>query len=109
MAACSRILAWRIPWTEAAWRAIVHGVAESDTTERMWACSQDSHFQWGRQRANPAQEGQPWRDSVHVAPCACSPAPCHQPAPELLAVLFPSTQSQDSRVGSQEPSPQRLG
>ena len=27
----SRILAWRIPWTEAPERAIVHGVAESWT------------------------------------------------------------------------------
>ena len=26
-AAHSSILAWRIPWTEAAWRAAVHGVA----------------------------------------------------------------------------------
>ena len=29
MATHSRIIAWRIPWTE----AIVHGVAELDTTE----------------------------------------------------------------------------
>ena len=28
----SSILAWRIPWT-GAWRATVHGVAESETAE----------------------------------------------------------------------------
>ena len=29
----SRILAWRIPWTEGAWWAVVHGIAkESDMT-----------------------------------------------------------------------------
>ena len=29
----SRILAWRIPWTEGAWWTIVHGIAEeSDMT-----------------------------------------------------------------------------
>ena len=29
----STILAWKILWTEESWYAIVHGVAESDTTE----------------------------------------------------------------------------
>ena len=29
------ILVWRIPWTEESGRATVHGVAESDTTERV--------------------------------------------------------------------------
>ena len=33
MATRSSILASRIPWTEGAWRATVHSVAESDTTE----------------------------------------------------------------------------
>ena len=32
MATHSSILAWEIPWTEGAWQATVHGVAESDTT-----------------------------------------------------------------------------
>ena len=33
----SSVLAWKIPWTEepVVWRATVHGVAESDTTERL--------------------------------------------------------------------------
>ena len=31
---CS-ILAWRIPMDRGIWRAIIHGVAESDTTERV--------------------------------------------------------------------------
>ena len=29
----SNILAWRIPWTDRTWQAIVHRVLESDTTE----------------------------------------------------------------------------
>ena len=32
MAIQSSIFAWEIPWTEGAWWAIVHGIAESDTT-----------------------------------------------------------------------------
>ena len=31
MATHSSILAWRIPWTEGAWQATVHGVAKSQT------------------------------------------------------------------------------
>ena len=32
MAIQSSIFAWEIPWTEGAWWATVHGIAESDTT-----------------------------------------------------------------------------
>ena len=31
MATHSRILAWRIPWTEGAWWAVVHGIAKEST------------------------------------------------------------------------------
>ena len=37
MAAHSSVLAWRIPWTGGAWRAAVHGVAESDATGQLSA------------------------------------------------------------------------
>ena len=36
MATHSSILAWRIPWTEGAWRATVRGVTEWDKTETLF-------------------------------------------------------------------------
>ena len=115
MAACSRIPAWRIPWTEAAWRAIVHGVAESDMTERMYACVAVG-VQPGLPLPVGKTEGKPGPGGAaleRLFPC-CSlclvaqPPAISQPQ-SSWQVLFPSTQSQDSRVGSQEPSPQRVG
>ena len=35
MATHSNILPWRIPVDRGAWKATIHGIAESDTTERL--------------------------------------------------------------------------
>ena len=39
MATHSSILAWRIPWTEKAWQATIHGVANSQTRPSTPACT----------------------------------------------------------------------
>ena len=52
MATHSSILAWRIPWMEEPGGATVHGVAESDTTERL-----HFHFQAGRSSLNRLKWG----------------------------------------------------
>ena len=43
MATHSSILAWRIPWTEKAWQATIHGVANSQTRPSTHACT---HTSW---------------------------------------------------------------
>ena len=40
----SSILAWEMPWTEGAWQAMVHRVAEVDTTEATWHDGAGWHF-----------------------------------------------------------------
>ena len=46
MATHCSILAWRIPWTEELWWAIVHAVAESDMTERLMLSLSYCFLQW---------------------------------------------------------------
>ena len=41
MATHSSIVAWRIPKDRGAWRATVHGAAESDMTERLSTAHRD--------------------------------------------------------------------
>ena len=90
MAACSRIPAWRIPWTEAAWRDIVHGVAESDMTERMYACGCGRAARTSTSSGEDRGQTRPRRGGLGETLSMLllvpgGPAPCHQPAPELLA------------------------
>ena len=47
----SNILAWRIPMDRGAWQATVHGVAESDTTERL----STEHLKSERQKNSSCQ------------------------------------------------------
>ena len=46
------IFAWKVPWTERAWQATVHGVAESDRTEHKYRAFIDGS------RALPAETAQ---------------------------------------------------
>ena len=43
------ILAWRIPWTEEPGGATIHGVRESDTTERLNSSRGDMVTKVGRE------------------------------------------------------------
>ena len=59
MATHSSILAWRISMDRGSWRAVVHGVAELDMTERLRTAQQGSALGWGM--------GRGWeKDSCHL-------------------------------------------
>ena len=87
MATHSSILAWRIPWTEEPVRATVHGVTESDTTERVHthihtqeeSAQRPEHYgvrDWQALRWDPALRKLSWgqRELLHCQGQLCSPS-----------------------------------
>ena len=64
MATHSSILAWRIPSDRGGWRAAVHGIAESDTTERLSTAQHSTVSNWRRSDLCPG----------NMTPSPCSPS-----------------------------------
>ena len=75
MATHSSVLAWRIPTDRGAWWAVVHGVAESDMTERL---STHTHTGQGNWPTSPVEGGRS-AASARLIPGGLRRSSCHRP------------------------------